>query len=302
MTPVPHERRHVSIQFFLFLPQMRLDFDGLVRRARAAEEHGFRGIALMDHLAPPMAEASPMFEAMVAATWIAAHTDRLIVSHLVLCDALRHPAMLARQAVGLDHASGGRFELGLGWGSVPEELVRFGVNDDPPRARVQRMGESLELIRALWSGEPVNFDGAFFQVTDAQQMPRPIGEIPIVIGGSGPRTLELVARHADWWNLPVHQLHRLERLRERVGDARVSTQHMVAYVPSEEDRAKVTELSTRRFGMMGDGLVLGNGEELIEHFAGLAERGVERCYVWFTDFADPASLAGFGDEVISALA
>ena len=292
----------VSVEFFLFLPQMRLDFDAITLRARAAEESGFRGIALMDHLAPPMAEGTSMYEAMVVATWIAAQTERLIIGHLVLCDALRHPAMLAKQAVTLDHASGGRFELGLGWGSVPDELVRFGVTDDGPKGRVQRMGETLEVISALWSGEPVSYDGECFRMTEAQQLPTPLGEIPILIGGSGPRTLELVSRHAQWWNLPVHQLDRLERLRDRAGSARVSIQQMVAYVPGEHDRAEVAELSGRRFGMMGGGLVLGNGAELVDHFAGLVDRGVERFYVWFTDFASPATLAGFGAEVISALA
>ena len=292
----------VSVEFFLFLPQMRLDFDAITLRALAAEESGFHGIALMDHLAPPMAEGTSMYEAMMVATWIAARTERLIIGHLVLCDALRHPAMLAKQAVTLDHASGGRFELGLGWGSVPDELVRFGVTDDGPKGRVQRMGETLEVISALWSGEPVSYDGECFRVTEAQQLPTPLGEIPILIGGSGPRTLELVSRHAQWWNLPVHQLDRLERLRDRAGSARVSIQQMVAYVPGEHDRAEVAELSGRRFGMMGGGLVLGNGAELVDHFAGLVDRGVERFYVWFTDFASPATLAGFGAEVISALA
>ena len=104
-------------QFFLFLPQLRFTMADLVDRARAAEAAGFTGIALMDHLSPPLAEDRPMLEAMTAATWLAAATTTLIVSHLVLCDAFRQPAVLARQAVTLDHASGGRFELGIGAGS-----------------------------------------------------------------------------------------------------------------------------------------------------------------------------------------
>ena len=103
-------------EFFLFLPQMRFGIDDIVERAVAAESSGFRGISFMDHLAPPLAESSPMYEAVTLATWVAARTSDLIVSHLVLCDAFRHPAVLARQAVTLDHASGGRFELGLGSG------------------------------------------------------------------------------------------------------------------------------------------------------------------------------------------
>lgn len=94
-------------EFFLYLPQMRMDVEAIGERASAAEGSGFTGIAFMDHMVPPLAETSPMLEAMTLATWVAARTTDLVVSHLVLCDAFRHPAVLARQAVTLDHASGG---------------------------------------------------------------------------------------------------------------------------------------------------------------------------------------------------
>ncbi len=83
------------LEFWLYLPQMRLGMHDLVRRAQAAEAAGFAGIAGMDHLAPPGAESSPMFEAMTTNTWIAAHTRTLFVGSLVLCDSFRHPAVLA---------------------------------------------------------------------------------------------------------------------------------------------------------------------------------------------------------------
>ena len=114
------------MEFHLFLPQMRLGPDALTARAVAAEAAGFDGLALMDHLAPPGALEQPMYEAFTAATWLAAVTDRLRLGHLVLCDQFRHPAVLARQAVTLDHLSGGRFELGIGSGSTPAELAAFG--------------------------------------------------------------------------------------------------------------------------------------------------------------------------------
>lgn len=100
------------MELHLFRPQLRLSFERLVASARAAEAAGFRGIAGMDHLVPSGAEGQPMYEATVVSTWLAAHTERLAVGSLVLCDAFRHPAVLAREAVSLDHASGGRVELG----------------------------------------------------------------------------------------------------------------------------------------------------------------------------------------------
>jgi alkanesulfonate monooxygenase SsuD/methylene tetrahydromethanopterin reductase-like flavin-dependent oxidoreductase (luciferase family) len=266
-------------EFFLFLPQLRMGLAAITERAVAAERSGFRGIAFMDHLAPPGAESQPMYEAMTLATVVAARTDRLIVSHLVLCDALRHPAVLARQAVTLDHASGGRFELGIGAGSVPDELVAYGVTSAGPGERVTRLAESLALIEVLWSGGPVEFSGTHFQVGAPGQTPVPLGAIPIVIGGVGPRMLSLVRRHADWWNLQLDRLDDLDRLRPEVGDARVSIQQMVAFVPDERRRTEIEALATRRFGTMNGGLVVGSAAQLVDHFAGLAARGVERFYV-----------------------
>jgi len=287
-------------EFHLFLPQMRLSFDALVERARVAEGAGFTGIALMDHLAPPLALDQPMYDSFVTAAWLAAHTERLVIGHLVLCDSLRHPAVLAREAVSLDHASGGRFELGIGWGSVPEELVTFGIGSVDPRTRVERLGETLRLVRALWTGETVAFHGEHFHVTGGLQRPTPLDRIPIVIGGAGPRTLELVAAHADWWNLPIYALDRLEELRPRAGTARTSVQEMVTFVPAGGDAGEIEATAARRFGRMR-GRVTGTAPELVDHFRGLAARGVERCYCWFTDFAPPATLEEFGASVIGAL-
>lgn len=288
------------MEFTLFLPQMRMTFDQLVERARAAEAAGFVGISGMDHLAPPMAEDQPMFEAMVTNAWLAAHTERLTVGSLVLCDAFRHPAVLAQQCVSLDHMSGGRFELGIGWGSVPTEFDVFGVGSTEARDRVERLRETLEVLRAIWAGETVDFDGEFHHLQAARQGPRPLSRIPIVIGGVGPKTLRLVREHADWWNVHVGHVDRVPELRDQVGDARVSVQKMVSLVPDEASRARVSELTRKRFGYSSP--VVGTAPEIVEYFAGLRDQGVERTYAWFCDFAEPDTLAAFGAEVIGALA
>ena len=288
------------MEFQLFLPQMRMTFAQLVERARAAETAGFVGISGMDHLAPPMAEDQPMYDAMVTAAWLAAHTERLSIGSLVLCDAFRHPAVLAKQVVSLDHASDGRYELGIGWGSVPAEFGVFGIGSTEPRARVDRLRESLTVMRALWAGETVDFDGEYVQLRGARQEPRPLGAVPIVIGGTGPKTLALVRDFADWWNVHTGEVGRVPELRERVGDARVSIQQMIAFVPTEADRAAVTELTHRRFGP-DTSAVIATAPELVDHYAALGEQGVERVYAWFCDFAAPDTLAAFGSEVVARL-
>jgi alkanesulfonate monooxygenase SsuD/methylene tetrahydromethanopterin reductase-like flavin-dependent oxidoreductase (luciferase family) len=289
------------MEFHLYLPQVRLTYEQMVERALTAEAAGFEGLELMDHLTARFAPDSPVYDAMVTAGWLLARTSTLTVGHLVLCDSMRHPAVLAKEAVSLDHASGGRFELGLGWGSVPEELVAFGVGPGAAIPRVERLAESLEVITRLWRGEPVTYEGRHHQLTDARELPTPLATIPLVIGGSGARTMELVARYADWWNLPVIDLPRLEALRPRAGAARVSAQVFVTVVDDPARRAEIDETARRRFGSMLETYGFsGTPVELVEQIRALERRGVERLSTWFTDFAPPATLERFGAEVISA--
>jgi alkanesulfonate monooxygenase SsuD/methylene tetrahydromethanopterin reductase-like flavin-dependent oxidoreductase (luciferase family) len=287
-----------TLEFWLYLPQMRMTMGQLVDRAQAAEDAGFQGVAGMDHLAPPGAEDAPMFEAVITSAWLAAQTEKIGVGSLVLCDTLRHPAVLAREAVSIDHASGGRFELGLGWGSVASELATFGFGAPEPRVRVQRLRESLEIMTALWRGEKFDYHGEHFDLRGAQQRPVPLLGIPIVIGGAGRKTMELVASHADWWNVHVSILDRFDEMRPLAGRARCSLQVQIALVGSHQSREEVDQTARRRFW---GSHVLGTGPELVDHFGSLAERGIERVYVWFTDFAPPDTLSAFGEGVIGAL-
>lgn len=275
-------------EWFLFLPQVRLGVDDIVERARVAEASGFDGIAFIDHLEAPGATHQSIWEAMTVATWVAARTERLRIGHLVMCDAFRHPAVLAKQAVTLSDASGGRFELGLGSGSWPQEFERFGIETGDAAARVRRLGENLELLHQFW-GEG-----------ERGQVPRPAHPIPLVLGGTGKRMMDLVRAHADWWNIPSHQLDRLPALLPTVGKARASLQQMVGFVGRDADRTAVTERSARLFGHLGDGLVCGDAAELAAHFAGLSVQGVERFYVWFADFAAPQTISEFAETVINA--
>lgn len=282
-------------QWYLFLPQVRLPVADLVARARQAEASGFDGVAFIDHLEAPGQPDETIWEAMTIAAWVAAATQRLQIGHLVLCDAFRHPAVLAKQAVTLSAASGGRFELGLGTGSWPAELTRFGLGPLGARgqpesvARVEQLEHHLALLARYWGR------GERSELTQAPLPPHPI---PLILGGTGPKLMELVRRYADWWNLPCNHLDKLTRLAPAAEPARVSVQQMVGFVADGSDPAAVRQVSTRRFGHLGSGLCCGNAVELVTYFAGLADQGVERFYIWFADFAPPDTLAEFGESVI----
>ena len=152
-------------------------------------------------------------------------------------------------------------------------------------------------MRRLWAGEVVDFQGDYFSLAGAQQRPVPLGSIPITIGGIGKRTLALVREHAEWWNVPVQHLEKVDELRGEVGGARVSYQPMVAFVSDEKKRREITDVAERRFGGtgMGSKLVIGTAPELVEHFESLHAMGVDRFYVWFADFAPLETLYGFSD-------
>jgi len=275
--------------WYLFLPQVRVPVADIVERARQAEASGFTGIAFIDHLEAPGLPAESIWEAMGIATWVAAKTDRLKIGHLVLCDAFRHPAVLAKQAVTVSEASDGRFELGLGSGSWPAELARFDVGQQDPLARVKQLERNLDLMNQYW--------GRGGDVADSQS-PLPTHHIPLILGGTGRRMMELVGRHADWWNIPANHVDRLAELAPAAGSARVSIQQMVGFIRKNSDPAKVREVSARRFGNLGSGLTCGDADELSGHFGHLSGQGVERFYVWFSDFAAPESLHEFGETVI----
>jgi alkanesulfonate monooxygenase SsuD/methylene tetrahydromethanopterin reductase-like flavin-dependent oxidoreductase (luciferase family) len=273
----------------LFLPQVRVAVADIVDRARHAEASGFDGIAFIDHLEAPGLPAESIWEAMSVATWVAAKTERLRIGHLVLCDSFRHPAVLAKQALTLSEASDGRFDLGLGSGSWPAEMARFDVGQQDPLGRVRQLERNLDLMNRYWGRGDDPAGG---------QAPLPTHHIPLLLGGAGPRMMELVRRHADWWNVPVTHLDRLAELAPKAGNARVSIQQMIGFIRKDSDPNKVREVSTKRFGNLGSGLLCGDADELSGHFMQLSGQGVERFYVWFADFAAPESLHEFGETVI----
>ncbi len=278
------------MEYWLFLPQARLSGDDVVGMARLAEETGYVGAALIDHLVMPLAEQQPLFEAMTTATWVAAHTTTLKLGHLVLCDALRHPATLAKQAVTLDHLSGGRFELGIGWGSWARELTGFGVTDQEPKERAARLVESVATIKSLWAGEPALEGGL-------PQVPLPLTKIPLLVGGVGPTALKLAREHADWWNITAPRLDKLDAVRDQVAPARLSAHLMVALDRPGEEPGTALARAKKQFPTFLTGIVGGTPEQIRAEIEAL---DVERVYVWLAPPLDPWAIVAFADQIIHA--
>jgi alkanesulfonate monooxygenase SsuD/methylene tetrahydromethanopterin reductase-like flavin-dependent oxidoreductase (luciferase family) len=279
-----------------------MSFATIEGKVRVAEELGYHSIWLMDHLAAPAAPEHDTLEGWTLAAALAASTATIRLGHLVTANPFRHPALLAKMAATVDVISAGRLELGLGWGSVEEELVTFGYSAAAPRVRAAQLGEAIEVIELMFTGEPFDFDGDHFHLKGAVGRPRPLaGRVPVHIGGAGPQlTMPLVARHADWWNCPAYAVDRLEELRPLAGSARVSVQHPIGLAPSAAARAEVEQLTTKRFGAWG-GIVSGTADEVAAALGRERQAGVELFILQFHDFATPETLALFAREVMPAL-
>ena len=161
-------------------------------QARRAEQLGYSSFLLADHLVSIPAP----FAALAVA---AAATSRIRVGPFVLNNDFRHPVIVAREAATLDMLSGGRLELGLGAGHMRSEYTEAGFPYDAAGVRVERLQESVRIIKALLAGEQVSVQGAHYRLSGHRgwppptQPPRP----PVLVGGHGRRLLGLAAREAD---------------------------------------------------------------------------------------------------------
>jgi probable F420-dependent oxidoreductase len=166
--------------------------DQWIALARTVEALGYSTLHLPDHLT----ERPAPLPALAAA---AAVTSRLRVGPFVRNNDFRHPVLLAREAATLDVLSGGRLQLGLGAGYAKAEYEEAGLRFDRGGIRVERLAESVAIVKGLFEGEAVTFAGRHYQVTGHTLHPRPVQRPrpPILIGGNGPRLLSLAAAEAD---------------------------------------------------------------------------------------------------------
>ena len=182
----------------------RTDWPSLREAVVAAEAGGADDLWIDDHLLNDEGDAdAPKLEAWSTLAAVAAVTTRARLGHLVTANTFRNPGLTAKMATTVDHISGGRAILGIGGGWFEDEHRAFGLDFGSGFGeRLDRLGESVGIIRRLLDGERFGHDGPYYHLHDALVAPRPVQpHLPILIGGSGPqKTLRIVARHADLWN------------------------------------------------------------------------------------------------------
>jgi len=171
-----------------------------------ADDSGFDHCWNMDHFASLGGDDTlDIFEAWTLLAGMAARTTRTRVGCSVTGNTYRHPAVLAKAAVTVDHLSGGRLEFGIGAGWAENEHTMLGLPFGTARERADRLEEALPIIRSLWTQPRTTFTGKHYQLAEAVAEPKPVQtpHPPIWIGGVGRRrTLRMAAEHAAVWNAP----------------------------------------------------------------------------------------------------
>jgi alkanesulfonate monooxygenase SsuD/methylene tetrahydromethanopterin reductase-like flavin-dependent oxidoreductase (luciferase family) len=184
-----------------------------------ADEAGFDSCWAFDHLVPMgRVREGDIFEGWTILAAMAEATRQIRIGTLVTSNLYRHPGLLAKMAVTVDHLSGGRLTMGLGAGGDAYADAMFGLPSPAARERIGRLSEACEVLTRLWTEETVTFRGNYYTLEDAQSEPKPLQRprLPLGIASSGPRYgLRVVAAHADIWlnaSLAPEDLDDLTRL------------------------------------------------------------------------------------------
>lgn len=192
------------MRFGLDVAQHQLTWQELLARVRFADQAGFDGVWVFDHFTALYGDRDgPCLEGWTLLAALAASTERIRLGTLVTGMTHRPPAVLAAEAVTVDHVSGGRLELAVGAAWNEEEHRQLGITFPAVRERMERLEEGVQVLRLLMTEDHVSFRGRHLQLEDATYRPRPVQQPhpPIWIGASGRRyALPIVGRQADVWH------------------------------------------------------------------------------------------------------
>lgn len=281
----------------------------IVECAQLAERVGFDSLWLSDHLVFDLgryggsSEPRGAFEPLVTLAALSRLVSRPRLGTLVLCEALRPPALLAKSLSTLDHLCGGRLDVGLGAGWYEPDYQALGMTLPTPGVRLARLEETLVVLERLFSEDAADYEGRFHRLRQAGARPLPLQRPhpPLIVGGKGDRLLKLVAARADGWNTcwawtPDAYRERASRLDaacELLGrDPTGVRRSLGLYALTGHDQADLAERFERMLrlapggtvtGTLADwaagGRLVGSFESVAEQAAGFADLGVDELIV-----------------------
>ncbi len=276
---------------FSFWPGNAQPIADVFEICRHADRTGWERIYFADHFLPFQGpETGEIHECWATLAGLAATLPRAQLGALVTGNTYRHPAVLAKMAVTIDHICGGRFVVGLGAGWQENEHRAYGIPFPSVTERLDRLDEACQVIVALRRNEISSFDGRYYRLDDAPLSPKPLGGLPLLIGGGGEkRTLRIAATHADEWNIwatPDEMVRKsgvLDRHCADVGrDPAEIARSAVTMVILSDDREFLAKMRARDFGRP---TLVGTVDEARSTVQSYADAGVDELVV--PDFTMP---------------
>lgn len=292
--------------------QNGLNWARWMKWAQAVQDLGFAGLYRSDHYTNGSPPDKDSLECWVSLAWLATNTKRIDFGQLVSPLSFRHPTMLARMARDVDELSGGRLTLGLGAGWQEREHTNYGWDLLPLKERFARFQDGLEIISRLFnSAAPVTYAGKYYHVRDAVLLPRPSRQIPILIGGRGPkRTLALTAKYANEWNSFLLSLDTYRDLNARLDEllqangrkpSAVKRSLMTGIVFGKDDAAVRRKMDERKITpelVKERGLLCGTPAQMVDQLGTIAQAGAQRVMVQWLDLDDWDGLEAFAKGVL----
>jgi probable F420-dependent oxidoreductase len=252
------------------------------------EAAAFDSIWLYDHLLYrwPGRGTDGIWECWTLLSAFAEATQRVELGTLVLCVPFRNPALTAKMAATLDEVSDGRLTLGLGAGWHQPEFDAFGVPFDH---RASRFEEAIAIIKPLLQQGRVDFKGRYYSAQNCELIPtgpRPKGP-PLLLAGSGPRMLDIVARHADVWNTAWHDMP--QSVRTPLDTIRAACEK-VGRDPATLEVSASVALAYPDLGPLArrGAFLSGDTDEVADALHGYAELGISHVIVEVAPFTAPA--------------
>ncbi len=273
-------------------------FEHMQHVCGVAEAAGWDGIWAPDHFMPPpegypmktgypdgQPELADVNESWVLLAALAATVPRVRIGHLVGGNTYRHPAVVAKMAATIDRISGGRFVLGLGAAWQENEHRRYGIHYGTAGERADRFEEACEIITAMFTNKRTDFAGRYYQLDGAPLAPKPVGRLPLMIGGAGERrTIPTTARFADEWNTwgspekLIQKMAVLDRACEAIGRDPAAVQRSAALLVDIGDVAATP--AERAQGLARPHpLLVGTVEQITETLAEYHAAGVDEVII-----------------------
>ena len=255
------------------------------------------------------APETPYLECATTMSYLAGAFPKLKFGSSVFCQSYRNPGLLAKMAATMQTLTHGRLIFGIGAGWMEREYRAYNYDFPKPAVRLAQLEEAIELVKVMWTQTPATYTGKYYKVTNAYCEPKPDPIPPIVIGGGGEHlTLKIVAKHADWWNLPggtlenyAHKLDVLRRHCDAVGRdyhsiLKTWSAECIAVAETEAEAQRILEATPYKIQP-----IVGTPEQVAEQLQRFVDVGVEYLIVRTVDFPRAEGLVLFAEEVIPRL-